>query len=71
MRWRPHTDAAAHGDLAAIVVPRPMDGAPLLLPELYRFDAPDGLWYSARTALPLRHVAYRWLPESDLLTTLR
>ena len=70
MSWRPHTDLPAAGEVAVIAAPCQLDGAPFLLPELYRFDVAEGRWFGARNVLLLKHEVFHWLPESELLQTI-
>lgn len=70
MHWNTHVVRADPKQPALIAVHCLIDNKPYLLEELYVWDEGHACWISERCGLKLKHQAYWWLPETDLLETL-
>jgi hypothetical protein len=74
MNWQPHTVRPKNLETALIaVIPAQDDineGNPFLLGEIYYFDHNHGAWMGETNGLLLKHKAYYWLPEDQLILSL-
>lgn len=67
--WRPHTEAPTGPEVAVIAI-RDKEGGHFLLPEIYRWDVNYQCWMGEANALLIKHRAFQWAPESEILRTL-
>lgn len=77
MIWQPHTRTPEHPSQTAIIAvecvelaPGDCDNRHFILSDIYRFDTRYGCWMTEVTGLKLKHKAFWWLPEDELLATL-
>lgn len=68
--WRPHTIKPCGPEVALIAAFGADDNRPFLLPEIYRWHPDEQCWRGVANCLMIKHHAFQWAPEAEVLETL-